>query len=261
MKYDVIVMDPPYSFSDKLQMSDVARGASSNYPTMTISEIKELPVKGICNREGAVLCLWVPSSLLQEGLDIMRAYGFRHKQTYIWVKTRKLDNIKKEIFTSALDLAEDIRNKVPKRKALANFTLNLGSSLGFGMGRLFRQCHEVCLIGVSGKKLYKRLQNKSQRSVSFAQNLKHSAKPEHLQNSLELMFKDCNMIEIFSRRQRKGWVCLGNESPMTYGEDVRVSLDKLKKVSEKEMLSINNLLSFYDEGKRKDLFEMWNKLS
>src|SRR5208283_3954306 len=87
-KFRVIVADCPWPFSDKLQMSDVKRGASANYDTMTISDIEALPVASYCHDEGAVLCLWVPSSLLQAGLDTMEAWGFKHKQTYIWVKTK-----------------------------------------------------------------------------------------------------------------------------------------------------------------------------
>jgi len=31
MKYNIIVVDPPYAFSDKPQINSVARGAESNY--------------------------------------------------------------------------------------------------------------------------------------------------------------------------------------------------------------------------------------
>lgn len=88
-KFTCIVCDPPYAFSDKLNQSDVARGAEANYTTMTIDKIKDLPIKEIAAEDGAILALWVPSSLLQEGLDIMNAWGFKHKQTYVWVKSKK----------------------------------------------------------------------------------------------------------------------------------------------------------------------------
>ena len=105
---------------------------------------------------------------------------------------------------------------------------NLDNILGFFMGRLFRQCHEVCLIGVRGK-VYNKLANKSQRSVHFAPNLKHSAKPEILQDRLELMFPTAQKIEIFGRRDRNGWTVIGNEAPGTFGQDIRNSLADLCK--------------------------------
>ena len=234
MKFDVIVADPPYGFKDSLKMSDVARGAQANYATMTISEIKQLDVASLCSPSGAVLCLWVPGSMLQEGLDIMKAWQFTHKQVYVWAKTKKepLGNLRshiKKFMTAAWKIAD------PKYLfSLKDYLEGLNGSLElfgltqlltFGMGRLFRQSHEICLIGISNNGVYKKLRNKSQRSVSFAENLKHSSKPETLQDSLELMFPDSNFFEMFARRQRPGWTCVGNEID---GTDIRDALATLK---------------------------------
>jgi N6-adenosine-specific RNA methylase IME4 len=226
-KFSVIVADPPWSFSDHLKMSDVARGSAANYDTMTISDIKGLPINDFVSSKGTILALWVPSSLLQEGLDTMKVWGFKHKQTYVWVKT------KKEPFKDALKGVFKHFSKLKSwswtisgtflKKNLDN--LSLQNALAFGMGRLFRQTHEICLIGTSDNGIYKSLQNKSQRSVSFGENLKHSAKPEHLQDSLDIMFPRGNKLELFARRHRPGWICLGNE--ICNGEDIRVSLAKL----------------------------------
>jgi Transcriptional activator, adenine-specific DNA methyltransferase len=230
--FRVIVADPPWPFNDTLKMSDVARGAAANYSVMSISDIQQLSIKDLADPEGTLLALWVPSSLLQEGLDTMKAWGFTHKQTYIWVKT------KKELFT---DFVRWIRKSVLKHKQIAydkfaydraiqaiidNINnVDLSGELAFGMGRLFRQTHEICLIGINNNKIYKHLKNKSQRSVSLAPNLKHSAKPEDLQDSLDEMFLDGNKLEIFARRVKPNWICLGNE--VCNGEDIRVSLAKL----------------------------------
>ena len=242
-KFDVIVADCPWPFFDSLKMSDVKRGAKANYNTMTMQQIKQLPVKSVCNPEGAVLCLWVPGSLLQDGLDTMKAWGFNHKQTYVWVKTKKdpLTDIRKIFFdfwkmsgkTLSQLKAKQFSNYLKGSRQLTSIIdYNKGkyfiqNMLAFGMGRLFRQTHELCLIGTNNNKVYKKLQNKSQRSVSFAENLKHSAKPEDLQNSLEIMFPNSNYLEMFGRRDRHNWTVIGNESPQTFGEDILVSLNKL----------------------------------
>lgn len=239
-KFDVIVADCPWPFKDSLKMSDVARGALANYSTMSISEIQELPIKKICNPDGAVLCLWVPSSLLQEGLDTMKAWGFKHKQTYVWVKIKKdplreirdiffnqwksgqksLGQVKQKGWKKFLQSSKEIIEMIDFTKG-KNYVNNM---LAFGMGRLFRQTHEICLIGVCGK-VYKQLANKSQRSVSFAENLRHSAKPEDLQDSLEVMFPKARKLELFARRVRSNWTCLGNEID---GKDIRDALADLQ---------------------------------
>jgi N6-adenosine-specific RNA methylase IME4 len=231
-KFRVIVADCPWRFSDKLRMSDVARGAAANYSVMTISDIKQLAVNDLVDPTGAVLALWVPSSLLQEGLDTMKAWGFAHKQTYVWVKTKKhkFQDFSKWIKKSILKHKQVCYDEFAYDRAIRAIldsinNIKLDLELAFGMGRLFRQTHEICLIGTSNNKIYKSLSNKSQRSVCFAENLKHSAKPEHLQDSLEIMLPKGNKIELFARRQRPGWTCLGNE--VCKGEDIRVSLSKL----------------------------------
>lgn len=192
MKFNVIVADCPWSFNDKLVMDSVKRGACSNYTVMNMANIKGLPVKKLADPEGCLLALWVPSSMLKEGLDVMENWGFTHKQTYVWVKTKK-DSLEPS----------------------------------FGMGRLFRNCHEICLIGINNSKIYKRLKNKSQRTVCQFANLKHSKKPELLQDSLEKMFpaESNGLLELFARRDREGWVCLGNECKTTLGLDIVESLD------------------------------------
>ena len=229
-KFSVIVADPPWPFKDSLKMSDVKRGAQANYDTMTMQEIRELPVEKACNPDGAVLCLWVPGSLLQEGLDTMKAWGFDHKQTYIWVKTvkYKFKRFTKWIKKSILKHPQIAYDKFAYDRAIKAVMTNLPNidlveELAFGMGRLFRQSHEICLIGTRGS-VYASLANKSQRSVCFAENLRHSAKPDDLQESLEAMFPKTRKLELFARRLRPGWTCLGNEID---GKDIRDALATL----------------------------------
>jgi len=213
-------------------MSDVKRGAKANYNTMTVKKIASIPVKDIVSPDGAMLALWVPSSLLQQGLDVMNAWGFTHKQTYVWVKVKKepFFNFRKWIVKSILKHPQIMYDEFAYKRAikaiidsLKLFTPN--EMLAFGMGRLFRQTHEICLIGTNNNKIYKLLKNRSQRSISIAENLKHSAKPEDLQDSLDLMFPNTTKLEMFARRVRPGWECIGNE--VCNGEDIYVSISKL----------------------------------
>lgn len=238
-KFQIIVADPAWSFKDSLKMSDVARGAAANYSTMTNSEILQMPIKDYVDPNGALLALWVPSSILQTGLDVMKTWGFTHKQTYVWVKVKNnplyeitgifLNFWKKSVKPlgkfSEKEYRTLIKNSSQMIEMIAKGQKFIQNTLAFGMGRLFRQTHEICLIGTNNNKIYKLLENRSQRSISFGENLKHSAKPEHLQDSLELMFPKAQKLELFARRLRPGWTCLGNE--VCNGEDIYVSLSKL----------------------------------
>lgn len=228
MLFRCIVADPPWSFSDSLTMADTKRGASSNYDTLSIEDLKNLPVKDLCE-DDAVLVLWVPSSLLSEGLEVMKAWGFRQTQTIVWVKTKKesLKNLHLKIVPVIQNLLGNKKSDTNILKGILN-SFSLSSILGFGMGRLFRQTHELAIVGVRGK-IYGFLQNKSQRSVHFFPSTKHSTKPEALQDMLDVMFPGSKKLELFARRDRSGWICAGNECPSTISEDIRDSIDRLKK--------------------------------
>lgn len=225
MKFRVIVADPPWPFNDSLRMSDVKRSSEANYDVMTIADIRQLPIKNYIHPDGSILALWVPGSLLQDGMDTMKDWGFQQKQVYVWAKTKKDTSIKKDVYKTAQQVHEDLSGGFSEDEILDNLTVDPNGLLAFGMGRLFRQTHEICLIGTSSNKIYQKLKNKSQRSVCLSPNLGHSSKPENLQDSLDLMFPRGKKLELFARRHRKGWVCLGNE--ICDGEDIRVSLAKL----------------------------------
>lgn len=235
MKFSVITADPPWQFSDELKMSDVPRGAKSNYNTLSTDDLCSLPVKDIADPDGCVLALWVIGSMLEDGLKVMKAWGFEQKQVYVWVKVKKdpFEPFKKIIFKS-LASAVKLKKSEDDKTFFKSFVISafnlfkLNDILSFGMGRLFRQTHEICLIGTRGK-VYKNLKNKSQRSVSFEFNQGHSIKPSKLQDSLDLMFEG-NKLEMFARRDRNGWICVGLECPSSLGEDIKDSLERVSRM-------------------------------
>jgi len=229
MKTNLIVADCPWSFSDKLEMSDVKRGAEANYSTLSIEDLKNLDVKSI-TEDDALLVLWCPSSLLKEGLEVMQSWGFRQTQTHVWVKI-KISPFKFLLKEFIKSFKKDNLNILNIIKDGIN-SFNLNNILAFGMGRVFRGCHEIAILGVKGK-IYKHIKNKSQRSVHFYPVTKHSEKPELLQDMLEKMFPDFKgkMVELFARREREGWVCVGNEiKGEHFPEDIRDSIERIKKL-------------------------------
>lgn len=205
MKYSVIIADPPWSFDDKLEKmkAPTKRSASSQYDVMSLSEIMALDVASLADPNGCLLAMWCPGSFLEAGMDVYKAWGFKLKQNYVWVKTKK-------------------------RKLKADEAQDPFNYLAFGMGRLFRQTHETAFICTSGKTVYPFLEDMSQRSVCFAPNLGHSRKPEHLHVSLETMFPNANKLELFARQDRPGWTCAGNECPSSLGEDIKDSIKRLQ---------------------------------
>ena len=213
MKYGLIVADPPWPFDDRLNPANGRRrGAESNYPVMTMDEIRTLRVSEVA-ADDAVLALWIPSSFLVDGLhlDVLLEWGFRPTQLWTWVKTT-VNSCTDDEFWRRVDAGRSSDDE--------------GVSLAFGMGWLGRACTEHFVMCVRGKP-YKHQQSRSERTAFLHPNLGFSRKPENLQASMERMYPDWPKLELFARRQRAGWTCIGNEAPSSKDVDIRVSIQNL----------------------------------
>ena len=84
-KYRVVYADPPWCYNDKRDGNTT--GAEDHYPSMTIEELCELPVKDI-TEENAVLFLWVTSPMLEECFQVIKKWGFKYKSSFVWDKVK-----------------------------------------------------------------------------------------------------------------------------------------------------------------------------
>ncbi len=84
-KYKVIYADPPWCYGDKRDGNTT--GAEDHYPSMTIQELCKMPVKEL-TEDNAVLFLWVTSPLLEECFEVIRAWGFKYKTSFVWDKVK-----------------------------------------------------------------------------------------------------------------------------------------------------------------------------
>ena len=81
MRYNVIYADPPWSYENKsvvFEADGVNRAVSEQYGLMSMSEIMNMPIKSLTEKD-AVCFMWVVNPLLQEGMDTMNAWGFKYK--------------------------------------------------------------------------------------------------------------------------------------------------------------------------------------
>lgn len=84
MKYKTIYADPPWNEQGG---GKIKRGADRHYPLMKTDEISALPIQELAD-DNCHLYLWVTNNHLQDGLDVMKAWGFDYKTTITWVKDR-----------------------------------------------------------------------------------------------------------------------------------------------------------------------------
>ncbi len=172
--YGTILADPPWRFNNRTGKVAPEHKRLNRYDTLSLKEIMEIPVSVVAG-EKSHLYLWVPNALLQEGLEVMQAWGFQYKSNIVWHKIRKD-----------------------------------GGPDGRGVGFYFRNTTELILFGIRGK--IRTLQpGRSQVNIIKTRKQEHSRKPEELYEIIEKCSKG-PFLEIFARGKRNGWDAFGNQS-------------------------------------------------
>lgn len=94
-KYKCILADPPWSYENKkipgahFGNGDYAKGVNEIYNTLTIEDIKSLPIQDISLKDSC-LFLWATTPLLPEAFEVMKSWGFKYKTSIYWRKIMSL---------------------------------------------------------------------------------------------------------------------------------------------------------------------------
>ncbi len=173
--FQTILADPPWRFTNRTGKVAPEHRRLDRYSTMSMEAIKSLPVSKIA-AENAHLYLWVPNALLPDGMDVMRAWGFRYVSNIVWAKRRKD-----------------------------------GGPDGRGVGFYFRNVTELLLFGVKGSMRTLR-PGRSQVNMIETRKREHSRKPDEQYD----LIQSCSpgpYLELFARYPRVGWTVWGDEAP------------------------------------------------
>ncbi len=173
--FGAILADPPWQFQNRTGKVAPEHRRLSRYRTLTLPEIKALPVvhaaAPVCH-----LYLWVPNALLPEGLEVMKSWGFEYKSNVVWHKIRKD-----------------------------------GGSDGRGVGFYFRNVTEILLFGARGKNARTLAPGRSQVNYMSSRKREHSRKPDEQYPLIE----SCSwgpFLELFARGNRQNWASWGNQA-------------------------------------------------
>lgn len=83
--------------------------------------------------------------------------------------------------------------------------------VNIGMGRWFRDRHEILLVGTKGN-IPAPLPGMQAQSLFAEAKGAHSTKPSHFQEVIESYFPDLPKLELFARGKREGWITWGYEA-------------------------------------------------
>lgn len=180
-KYGVVYADPPWQFQNRTGKVAPEHKRLMRYETMTLKEIKALPVSEIAG-DKCHLYLWIPNALLPDGLAVMDAWGFEYKGNLVWEKVRKD-----------------------------------GFPDGRGVGFYFRNVTELLLFGIKKKSAPNRTLAPARSQVNLIRAMKreHSRKPDEIIPIIEACSAGPR-IELFARGDREGWDMWGNQATADY---------------------------------------------
>ena len=86
-KFRTIVADPPWSKNQSSGGDHNYGGAINHYPLMSLDRIKEMPIEELAD-EDCHLYLWVTNGNIDEGLEVVKAWGFRYITMFHWIKPK-----------------------------------------------------------------------------------------------------------------------------------------------------------------------------
>ena len=85
-KYNTIVLDPPWDISMTGSVKKRPnRKKELDYPTMSLEEIKKMPMQDICNI-GCHVYTWTTNKMLPYTFDVLKSWGVNYHLTMVWNK-------------------------------------------------------------------------------------------------------------------------------------------------------------------------------
>lgn len=185
MKYKTIYADPPwelkagrpfngYKVENGKQIFNSIDNRSRNlaYPTMSVNDIKKLPVQDIIQKD-AHLYLWTTNKYLPHAFEVITSWGFNYSTTLVWAKNPMGGGLGGAFRITTEFLLFAKRGKLP--------TKNTHIGTWFNHKRAY----------VNG------YPNHSKKPEVFAELIEHISPGPYL--------------EMFARQERKGWHVFGNE--------------------------------------------------
>lgn len=171
-QYSVIYADPPWQYRTYSKKGQ-GRSAESHYPTMSLDDIKALPVGELAAKDCA-LFMWATFPCLLEAFQVLDAWGFEYKTiAFVWIKQNRISD-----------------------------------SLFWGMGYWTRANAELCILATKG---HPKRVNSGVHQVIMSHIEHHSKKPDEARDRIVQLMGDVPRIELFARQSPDGWDVWGNE--------------------------------------------------
>lgn len=83
-RYPVLYLDPPWRYE---HAESVSREIENQYPTMSLDDIKSMPINDIAF-DDCIMFMWATSPKLAEAFEVLQAWGFSYRTCAVWDKQK-----------------------------------------------------------------------------------------------------------------------------------------------------------------------------
>jgi len=179
-KYDIIYIDPPWSYTNNSKNSN-NKGAADHYDLMTDADIKAMPIKDLFQdpKKGACF-VWATCPKLDLAIHAIESWGLHYRGiAQVWVKTRK---------DGGIIGAQGVPPTAVKPTT------------------------ELLLLATTCKRgrPFKLLSSKIPQVLLHPRG-GHSEKPACVRDTIVEIYGDRPRIEMFCRHNPEGWAAWGNQ--------------------------------------------------
>ena len=183
--FGAILIDLPWPY-DTYSAKGEGRSAKRHYSTMSIAEIKALPIAAYAARD-CWLFNWCPAPSTKFLTEVMEAWGFKFSGlAFSWVKVTKNAGLTPLSLTAAPG-------------AMSQWHMGLGHST--------RANIELCWLGSRGQP---HRRDKGVRELIVSPVREHSRKPDEIYGRIE-RYCAGPYLELFARQRWPGWSSWGNQ--------------------------------------------------
>ena len=207
--YRVGLIDPPWKYLT-YSAKGLGKSPDNHYNTMTVAEIKALPVRDLFAKNAAIF-VWVIDSHVEIAMDILKHWSFKYRTVgFYWAKTTA-DGKGFPMGTGKWTRAN------PEHALEATLECAQCADTGFqygdpDLGPCWAGCDdqeaERCMLYARGAA------NRKSGGVPrliVSPRREHSRKPDEIYGRIEALL-DGPYLEMFSRNDRPGWDCWGDEA-------------------------------------------------
>jgi len=188
-RYKVILADPPWRYQNYASEGVPQTTETQHYPTLSLDELKALPVKSLAAQDCALL-LWSTSALTDQAFELAAHWGFQFKgKAFAWSKLNPF-----------WDKPEVDPRKMRKVQDDAHWMI--------GMGRSTRKNTEDCWLFTRGAPKRK---DAGVRELIVSAIREHSRKPTEQYERIRRLYGDVPRCELFSRTAQDGFDAWGND--------------------------------------------------